>query len=128
MGSEERAEAEAGATVSTEVQTPTIVEVAQPPAHPVMPENGPRLSAAGIIHGVTCHYPSIIEFQVEGPRKTVTVYNNDFYKINLTASGFTPQGTINPCSDFEGRTVSIQYVKSSDTTVDGQVIAVEMRK
>jgi hypothetical protein len=35
---------------------------------------------------------------------------------------------MNPCKDFEGMKARIQYAESSDKTVDGQVIAVELRK
>jgi len=56
------------------------------------------------------------------------LYNNNFFKIELTVVGFTPKGDINPCSDFEGMKARVQYVDSSDKTVDGQVVAVELRK
>jgi len=35
---------------------------------------------------------------------------------------------MNPCNDFEGMKARVQYVDSSDKTVDGQVVAIELRK
>ena len=35
---------------------------------------------------------------------------------------------MNPCKDFEGMKAHVQYAESSDKTVDGQVIAIELRK
>jgi hypothetical protein len=35
---------------------------------------------------------------------------------------------MNPCNAFEGMKARVQYTESSDKTIDGQVIAVELRK
>ena len=71
----------------------------------------------------------MLEFRVENEAgKALDVYNNDFFKIELTVLGFTPKGDINPCTDFEGMKARVQYVESSDKTVDGQVVSVELRK
>jgi hypothetical protein len=71
----------------------------------------------------------VVEFRVEAAAgKTVSLYNNNFVKIDLTVVGFTPKGDMNPCSDFEGMKARVQYVDSSDKSVDGQVVAVELRK
>ena len=77
---------------------------------------------------VACSYPSVVEFRVEGAKSTVKVYNNNFSKIELTAVGFTPKGSLNPCTDFNGMKANVQYAESADKTVDGQVIAIELRK
>jgi hypothetical protein len=70
----------------------------------------------------------VLEFKVEGAKNTASVYTNDYFKLELTALGFTPTGNMNPCTDFEGKKARVQYAESSDKTVDGQVIAVELRK
>lgn len=54
--------------------------------------------------------------------------NNNFSKIDLTAVGFTPKGSMNPCTDFNGMKANVQYAESTDKTVDGQVFAIELRK
>jgi tetratricopeptide (TPR) repeat protein len=105
-----------------------VVNKTPPPKHPTEPPTGPKHYAQGVIKNVACSYPSILEFQVVSPAKTVSVYINDFYKLEVSALGFTPTGSINPCTDFEGRPVKIQYAESSDKTVDGQVISVELHK
>jgi len=104
-----------------------VVDVA--PKHPTVPVTGPKHTATGVIRSVACTYPSTLEFRVESPNgKTVAVYNNDFFKIALTVVGATAGGTINPCTDFEGKNAQVQYVESSDKSVDGEVVAVQLRK
>lgn len=116
----QQAQASPGANVQ-------VVEAANTPKYPEE-ANGPKHIVVGVMHGVTCSYPSVIVFRVEGTKGTVRVYNNNFAKIDLTASGFTPKGTMYPCSDFEGMTAKVQYAETTDKTVDGQVIAIELRK
>jgi tetratricopeptide (TPR) repeat protein len=108
-----------------------VVEVAKetPPKHPTEPATGPKHSMEGVIGGVTCSYPYVIEFRVEGAGKTVTVYSNDYSNLDVTAAGSTGlEGGVDPCRDFAGRTAWVEYRESSDKTVDGQVTAVEIRK
>ncbi|MGA8728158.1 MAG: DUF1570 domain-containing protein [Terracidiphilus sp.] len=103
------------------------IPVNDAPKHPAE-ANGPKHTMLGVIHHVTCSYPSVLEFQLDGPKKSVNVYNNDFFKIDLSVLGFTPAKSINPCSDFEGMKARIEYAEASDKTVDGQVFAIELRK
>jgi len=105
-----------------------VVDVVPPPKHPTEPADGPKHMAVGLISKVQCSYPAELEFQIETAKKPVTVYSNNYLKIDLTVSGFTPKGDMNPCKDFEGMKARVQYAESSDKTVDGQVIAVELRK
>jgi hypothetical protein len=69
-----------------------------------------------------------MEFHVDTDKKPVSLYSNNFLKIDLSVLGFTPKGDMNPCKDFEGMKARVQYAESSDKTIDGQVIAVELRK
>ncbi|MGA7652493.1 MAG: hypothetical protein WBW68_08540, partial [Terracidiphilus sp.] len=105
-----------------------VVNKETPPKHPTEPPTGPKHYALGVIKNVTCSYPAVLEFQVVSLKKTVSVYINEYFKLEVSALGFTPTGSINPCSDFEGRPAKIQYAESSDKTVDGQVISVELHK
>jgi hypothetical protein len=89
---------------------------------------GPRHTALGVIRHVTCSYPSVIEFQLDGAKKTLALYSNNFAKIDLSVLGLTQDGPMNPCRDFEGKKARIQYAEAGDKTVDGQVIAIELRK
>jgi hypothetical protein len=90
--------------------------------------NGPHHAAFGTIRGVTCSYPTVIEFRLVGPAKPVKVYNNNFANIDLSVIGFSPDGPVNPCKDFEGMKADIQFAESSDKSVSGQVFFVELRK
>lgn len=112
--------APAGATV--------IVAADTGPKHPEAAPDAPRHELLGTIRGVKCSYPSVMEFRVEGKGKTIALYNNNYFKVDFTAVGFTPDGEMQPCKDLEGRTARVQYAESPDKTVDGQVNAIELRK
>jgi len=112
-------------TVETAEKVETVVPTLK---HPTEPVKGPKHVISGVIRAVKCGYPAAVEFQVETAKKKVSLYSNDFTKIDLTVAGFTPKGAINPCADFEGMKTEAQYVDSSDKTVDGQVVAVLLRK
>ncbi|HTB96497.1 MAG TPA: DUF1570 domain-containing protein [Terracidiphilus sp.] len=118
------AEQQAQAATPQAVQL-TVADTA--PKHPAE-ANGPRHAFVGVMHAVACSYPTVIEFRVDGPKSTVHLYSNNFSKIDLTASGFTPKDTMYPCHDFEGMSAKVQYAETTDKTVDGQVIAIELRK
>jgi len=96
--------------------------------HPTEPPSGAKHEMVGVIRNVQCSYPSVIEFSVVGDRETASLYSNDYSKLSFSAIGFTPEGSLSPCSTIEGMKARVQYAESSDKTVDGQVIAVELRK
>ena len=104
-----------------------VVNVISEKKHPDE-ANGPKHSFLGVMRDVTCSYPTVLELRVEGPRNSIKVYNNNFSKIDLTVVGFTPKGSMNPCTDFSGMKARVQYAEAADKTVDGQVIAIELRK
>ena len=132
----QRAEAESYASAQNSVPTvrrneaPRIVTtVAEPPKHPTVKTNGPRHIAVGIMRNVACSYPSELELKLDvAGRKSLSLYNNEMQGIDLSAAGFTPSGSMNPCTDFEGRKARIEFVGSPDKSVDGQVVAIELRK
>ncbi len=128
IGAEDAASTSASAQPSEEVSsTPAVVDIA--PKYPTMPVTGTKLTVLGVIRGVACSYPSEIEFHVESAAgKSVSLYDNDFSKIDLSEVGLTLSGPLNPCSDFEGKKARVQYVASSDKSVDGQAVAIELRK
>jgi tetratricopeptide (TPR) repeat protein len=106
----------------------TIVSLDTELKHPTEPTDGPKHELVGAIRSVKCSYPSVIEFRLEGVSRSVSLYSNNYYKLEFTALGFTPEGSIRPCQDIEGMKARVEYADSSDKTVDGQVIAVELRK
>lgn len=104
--------------------------VYQPPVfkHPSEKPHGPTLTMQGVIHGVQCGYPTAIELQVAGTKRTVKLYNNNYYDIEYSAANYTPQGDIHPCSDLEGMKARVSYFVTADKTMDGQIIGIELSK
>jgi Tfp pilus assembly protein PilF len=122
---------QAAASAKAEMDAPAKVVtgvVDEVPLHPTEKPDGPMHELIGVIQGVQCSYPAVIEFHVESAKKRIFVYNNNYYKLNISALGFTPEDSFNPCVGFEGLKARVQYAKSSDKSVDGQVVAVELRK
>ncbi|MGC2618035.1 MAG: DUF1570 domain-containing protein [Acidobacteriaceae bacterium] len=98
------------------------------PKHPSEKPHGPMLTAEGVIHGVTCSYPVVMEFQLAGPKETLSLYNNNYYDIEFSALNYTPQGELQPCKDLEGMKAVVQYFATADKTVAGQIVSVQMSK
>ncbi len=117
-------------SASSSNQSSTVVDIVPEfgPKHPNAPLDGTKHEILGAIHQVTCSYPAVIEFKVEGSKQTVALYNNDYYKLEFSTLGYTPTGPLNPCGGIEGLKARVQYVESPDKTVDGQVVSVELRK
>jgi hypothetical protein len=77
---------------------------------------------------VQCTNPSTIELKVAEGGKAVSLYSNNYYDIAFSASNFTPEGEIHPCADLAGMKASIQYFATSDKTVDGQILSIELTR
>ena len=108
---------------------PQIAETAQaPPKHPAEPATGPKHTVTGVIRGVQCIDPALIEFKVEAEGKTVDVYSNNYYDIAFSSANAAPAGELHPCTDLEGVTAVVKYAEVSDKTVDGQISSVELRR
>jgi predicted Zn-dependent protease len=104
-----------------------ITIVAKPPKHPTVPDTGRKHIATGTIHGVVCSFPMVVEFRLEtAAGKSLALYNNSFDKLDMSAVKAMP-GTVDPCADFEGKKVEVEYVDSPDKTVSGEVIAVMLK-
>jgi tetratricopeptide (TPR) repeat protein len=128
---EARAQAEEDAKERQEA-TParaSVAEVSTGPTHPTELADGPRHVVAGIIANLRCNYPTEIEFQIRTEDgKSMTLYNNDYDKIDFTAVGFIPKVSMNPCTDFKGMKIRATYVETPDKTVDGQIVAMVLTK
>ena len=114
-------------TVSTHVNA---VPAAAPPKHPVEAANGPKHTVLGAIHNVKCDYPSYLEFEVQSTAKPkpVMLYSSDYYHLDLFALGFQPKAEMNPCHDLDGMKAKVLYAESTDKTIDGQVVSIELHK
>lgn len=106
----------------------TVAMAPPPPRHPTEEPRGPKLIAKGIIKSVQCSEPSVIELHVQETGKIVSLYSNNYYKIEYSATNYTPEGEIHPCADLEGMKASVQYAATSDKTIDGQILSVQLTK
>jgi len=98
------------------------------PKHPTEEPRGPKLVTKGVIMGVQCSEPASIELRVENAGKGISLYSNNYYGIDYSATNYSPDGEIHPCTDLEGMKASVQYAATSDKTVDGQILSVQLSK
>jgi tetratricopeptide (TPR) repeat protein len=98
------------------------------PNYPTGDSAGPRHTVQGILRGVQCSYPNVIALSVEHAGKTITLYNNNFYKIVFTTANYEPDGDIKPCTGIEDMKASVKYAEVSDKVVAGQILAIELSK
>lgn len=111
----------AGAASATETKEATF-------KHPTETPHGPMLKARGVLRGVTCSYPAVIELRLEGGAKTLSLYSNNYYKVEYSASNFTPGGDVHPCQDLEGMKAEVEYFVTADKATDGQIVGIMMLK
>ncbi|MDE3201009.1 MAG: tetratricopeptide repeat protein [Acidobacteriota bacterium] len=116
-----------------QVQAGTIITMPAPetPAdmkHPNEPATGPKHVADGVIQSVKCGYPAVLELTVATKAKAVKLYINNYYQLQVSALNYTPQGDLQPCKDMQGMRARVGYAESSDKSVDGQIISIELRK
>ena len=102
--------------------------IARKPKHPSEEPHGPKHIVTGVIRGVQCTYPAVIEFKVEAAGKSFDVYSNNYFKVDFTAANFAPKEDIHPCADLEGLKARVEYSAVSDKSVDGQIASVQLSK
>ncbi len=88
----------------------------------------PKREARGVIHGVRCGPPSILELEVDGAAKKLALYTNDYYKINFLAMNYQPDGEIHPCTDLEGKHAIVLYAVAEDKTAAGQILSIALSR
>jgi len=120
----EQAEAQVHATVMTKLPDAAPVKL----KHPTETQHGPDLVASGVIRGVHCNGPGVLELSVESEKGTVLLYSNDAYAIDFRAMNFTPKDAIHPCQDLEGMKARVHYFATADTSVGGQITIVALWK
>lgn len=104
-----------------------------PPKHPTEAPHGRMLTAWGVLRGVTCSYPAVMELRLENVRgkpasTKLSLYNNNYYKVDYSEGNFTFKGEVHPCKDLEGMKAEVEYFRTADATVDGQIVAIMMMK
>jgi hypothetical protein len=77
---------------------------------------------------VECSYPAILDLQLVNAKGKLSLYSGNYYQLDLSALGFDPKREMSPCKDMEGFLARITYAGSSDKTVDGQIVSIELRK
>ncbi len=124
------AEAMAQAAVLTNGKVDVTTEQATPAPlkYPTEAPTGPRHTAKGILRGVQCSYPSVITLGVEQGGKTVSLYSNNYYKIDFSVTNYTPTANFNPCKGMEGMKALVEYAEVSDKTIAGQIVSIELTK
>jgi tetratricopeptide (TPR) repeat protein len=113
---------------SQSMQSDIVVDVPRIPTHPAAAANALHHTLQGVIHAVKCGYPSVLELQLAGANKTVTLFNNNYFKIDLATLGFTPSASIDPCNNIEGMKARIEYAEAPDKEADGQVVSIILLK
>jgi tetratricopeptide (TPR) repeat protein len=100
------------------------------PRYPTEEPTGPRHTVRGVLRNVHCSYPFIITLSVDQGAKgpAVALYRNDFQKIEYTATNFTPEGDLNPCTSMEGLKATVQYAEVSDKSIAGQILSIQLSK
>jgi tetratricopeptide (TPR) repeat protein len=98
------------------------------PKHPTETPHGQMHVVRGVIRGVTCSYPAILSLRVESGARKVSLYNNNYYKVDYSAANFTPKGDVHPCDDLEGTKAEVEYFATADKSVDGQIVGIMMIK
>jgi tetratricopeptide (TPR) repeat protein len=98
------------------------------PKFPTGDSTGPQHTVVGVLRSVQCSYPNVIALSVEHAGKTITLYNNNFYKIVFTTANYEPDGDIKPCTGIEDMKASVKYAEVSDKVVAGQILAIELSK
>jgi tetratricopeptide (TPR) repeat protein len=122
----EQAEAQVHTTVATRPPDGAVAPVKL--QHPTETPHGPDLTAQGVIRGVHCNGPGVLELSVESAKGSVLLYSNDAYKIDFRALNFTPKDAIQPCQDLEGMKARVHYFATVDKTVAGQITIVALWK
>lgn len=96
------------------------------PHYPDAAPAGPRHTAKGVLHNVTCTYPTILTFTVDGGAKPIALYTNHMYKIDYWVT-FYPKGGLDPCK-IEGMKAIVTYTDVHDARVAGQIVSIQVNK
>ena len=70
--------------------------------------------------------PAVLDAKLTSSGGSTQLHSDNYYRIQFSALGFTPEGELHPCTDLEGATAKVDYVEVSDA--GAQIVAVELRK
>jgi tetratricopeptide (TPR) repeat protein len=116
------------AKTSSAVSTVSAVEgdVKAEPIEDVLPK-GPHHFMVGTLQNVRCNTPRM-DLAIEGKGKTREMHSGNYYKIEFSVLGFTPQGDLNPCKDLEGKPAKVEYVESAANPATAHIVSIEIHK
>jgi tetratricopeptide (TPR) repeat protein len=87
-----------------------------------------KREARGVLHGVHCGPPSVLELEVDGTAKKIALYANDYYKITFVTMNYKPEGEIHPCTDLEGKHAIVLYAVTDEKNAAGQILSVALSR
>ena len=96
--------------------------------HPDETPHGPMREFSGTVRGAACSYPSVLELKIADASKTLSLYSNNFYKIDFSTANFAPKGSLDPCRDLLGLKADVRYSETSDRAEDGQIVSVVLSR
>ncbi|MFL6428293.1 MAG: tetratricopeptide repeat protein [Acidobacteriaceae bacterium] len=88
----------------------------------------PKREARGVLRGIRCGPPSVLELEVDGAAKKLALYAPDYYKISFLATNYQPEGEIHPCTDLEGKHAIVLYAATEDKTAAGQILSIALSR
>jgi hypothetical protein len=94
--------------------------------HPSAAANAPQLQVRGVLHGVHCGAPALLELQVEDAAKTIALYSNNYFKIPFSSINEPPQGDMHPCKDLEGKYALVSYAPTEDKAAAGEIVSIAL--
>jgi tetratricopeptide (TPR) repeat protein len=135
-GSQESA-AQSLSGVTTDSGPPTLSRragaVTNSYANPPLPlpekdVTGPHRFVVGKIKGVQCSQISAMDFVVVSGGKEIALHTPNYYKVEYSALGFTPEGELKPCTQIEGRAAKVEFIEPTDRSAKNRIVAVELHK
>ena len=106
---------------------PAVLDVPTP-KHPDKALPGPKHEAKGVIESVRCGAPAVLELHLKETSKTSVFYTNNYFHVGFLAANYTPKDEIHPCADIEGKKARVLYAETTDKTVAGQIVSIELSR
>ena len=88
--------------------------------------HGTRKALIGRITSVECGTPSVLDLKLAAGGNTTALHSDNYYKVQFSALGFTPEGELHPCTDLKGVAAKVEFI---DVPGDSpQIVSIELRK
>jgi tetratricopeptide (TPR) repeat protein len=115
-------------TVFQRVDGKLIGMTEETPNYPTGDATGPQHTIKGVLTHIRCSYPNVLALSMDQAGKTLTFYNNNYYKVVFTTANYEPKGDIKPCTEIEGMKATVKYAEVTDKVVAGQILSIELSK